>query len=152
MTELTVLDPTPLSASEKGGLTFMDMRMATMSATSSSSKPTDPSPSYITKTVQAHSSGGVSALVSHINAPLLATGTTTQVVKVWTDQGETAVKVWTDQGETVGQMRAQSSSHGNKMGPVPAQSFQPLTPMLLARMLGWRTQCAPCTAIRTNAH
>eukprot|EP00798_Chlamydomonas_sp_ICE-L_P020687 gene20687-27483_t len=34
-----------VAASEKGSLTVIDMRMATMSATSSSSKPTDPSPS-----------------------------------------------------------------------------------------------------------
>lgn len=40
------------------------------------------------QTVAAHSQGGVSSLVAHSVAPLLATGTTNQVVKVWTDQCE----------------------------------------------------------------
>ena len=40
-------------------------------------------------TVAAHSSGGVSALVAHPHAPLIATASVNQVVKVWTDQGET---------------------------------------------------------------
>ena len=73
----------------------MDMRMAGASVlpaasgtASGSSKDGGTAASYIVKTVQAHSNGGVSALVAHGNAPLLATGTTTQVVKVWTDQGE----------------------------------------------------------------
>lgn len=38
------------------------------------------------KSVPAHSKGGVSALVAHSHAPLMATGTNSQVVKVWTDE------------------------------------------------------------------
>lgn len=37
------------------------------------------------KSVPAHSKGGVSALVAHSHAPLMATGTNSQVVKVWTE-------------------------------------------------------------------
>jgi hypothetical protein len=32
--------------------------------------------------------GGLSALVAHAHAPLMATGTSNQVVKVWTDSIE----------------------------------------------------------------
>lgn len=42
----------------------------------------------VVRTVVSHSKGGVSVLVAHPNAPLLATGTTSQVVKVWTDAGD----------------------------------------------------------------
>jgi hypothetical protein len=42
----------------------------------------------IIKTVEAHSKGGMSVLAAHPTAPLLATGTTSQVVKVWTDAGD----------------------------------------------------------------
>lgn len=42
----------------------------------------------VVKTVEAHSKGGMSVLVAHPTAPLLATGTTSQVVKVWTDSGD----------------------------------------------------------------
>lgn len=38
------------------------------------------------KSVPAHSKGGVSAMVAHAHAPLMATGTKGQVVKVWTDE------------------------------------------------------------------
>ncbi len=38
------------------------------------------------KTVAAHSKGGVSRLAAHAFAPLIATSTSAQVVKVWTEQ------------------------------------------------------------------
>eukprot|EP00879_Flechtneria_rotunda_P020171 GHRR01021212.1.p1 GENE.GHRR01021212.1~~GHRR01021212.1.p1 ORF type:complete len:362 (+),score=131.40 GHRR01021212.1:165-1088(+) len=42
----------------------------------------------IVRTVEAHSKGAMSVLVAHPTAPMLATGTTSQVVKVWTDAGD----------------------------------------------------------------
>lgn len=42
----------------------------------------------VVRSVEAHSKGGMSVMVAHPTAPLLATGTTSQVVKVWTDAGD----------------------------------------------------------------
>jgi regulator-associated protein of mTOR len=42
----------------------------------------------VVRQVEAHSKGGMSVMVAHPNAPLLATGSTSQVVKVWTDAGD----------------------------------------------------------------
>ena len=84
-----------VAASDKGEMCFIDIRMAA----SSSSPPgaegggiavggSAPMGGGVVRMVAAHSKGGVSALVAHHHAPLMATGTTSQVVKVWTDQGE----------------------------------------------------------------
>jgi hypothetical protein len=42
----------------------------------------------VVRRVEAHSKGGMSVMVAHPTAPLLATGSTSQVVKVWTDNGD----------------------------------------------------------------
>jgi regulator-associated protein of mTOR len=42
----------------------------------------------VVRQVEAHSKGGMSVMVAHPTAPLLATGSTAQVVKVWTDNGD----------------------------------------------------------------
>jgi hypothetical protein len=42
----------------------------------------------VVRAVDAHSKGGMSVMVAHPNAPLLATGSASQVVKVWTDAGD----------------------------------------------------------------
>lgn len=42
----------------------------------------------VVRSVEAHSKGGMSVMVAHPTAPLLATGSTAQVVKVWTDSGD----------------------------------------------------------------
>lgn len=42
----------------------------------------------VVRQVEAHSKGGMSVMVAHPTAPLLATGSTAQVVKVWTDSGD----------------------------------------------------------------
>jgi len=47
--------------------------------------PYDAAAAATMKSVPAHSKGGVSALVAHAHAPLMATGTNSQVVKVWTE-------------------------------------------------------------------
>lgn len=48
----------------------------------------------VVRSVEAHSKGGMSVLVAHPTAPLLATGTTSQVVKVWTDAGDVVSAIW----------------------------------------------------------
>eukprot|EP00798_Chlamydomonas_sp_ICE-L_P024029 gene24029-9606_t len=106
-----------VAASDKGELSFMDIRMAGTGLSPLSSK--DALPSYITKTVEA--SGGVSAMVAHINAPLIATIMTTNVVKVWTDQGE-----------KVGSIRNPSSSSAHTKGPVTCMTFHPYQLLLAA--------------------
>ena len=97
-----------VAASGKGELCFVDLRKVTATA---AAPPAGPSPSAgtaqppatstslgvggpypigsgVVKTVLAHSKGGLSALVAHPHAPLMATGTVSQVVKVWTDKGD----------------------------------------------------------------
>ncbi|GLC71947.1 hypothetical protein PLESTF_001187700 [Pleodorina starrii] len=76
------------------------------------------------KTVQAHTKGGVCALAGHTLAPLLATGTTSQVVKIWTDDGD-----------VVGTLRPGNSSNllaPHKVGPITAMAFHPYQPVLAA--------------------
>lgn len=73
----------------------MDMRM-TSDADAGSNGVVEQLSSSIVRQVEAHSKGGMSVLVAHPNAPLLATGTTTQVVKVWTDTGDVvSAAAWT---------------------------------------------------------
>ena len=83
-----------VAASEKGEICFIDIRMAA-SATPPGGAEVGGVPggsalmgSGVVRMVAAHSKGGLSALVAHHHAPLMATGTASQVVKVWTDQGE----------------------------------------------------------------
>jgi regulator-associated protein of mTOR len=84
-----------------GNIHFMDLRMvadadgtissgaaAAGDGSTSSSSVAEQLSCSIVKTVEAHSKGGMSVLVAHPTAPLLATGTTSQVVKVWTDAGD----------------------------------------------------------------
>jgi hypothetical protein len=47
----------------------------------------------VVRQVEAHSKGGMSVMVAHPTAPLLATGSTAQVVKVWTDNGDVVSRV-----------------------------------------------------------
>jgi regulator-associated protein of mTOR len=42
----------------------------------------------VVREVEAHSKVGMSVMVAHPTAPLLATGSTAQVVKVWNDNGD----------------------------------------------------------------
>ncbi|PSC68711.1 Regulatory-associated of TOR 1 [Micractinium conductrix] len=67
------------------------------------------------KTVDAHSKGQMTALAAHPNAPLLATATNNQVVKVWSSSGE-----------QVGVVRAHSSFlAAHRIGPVTCLAFAP---------------------------
>ncbi|EFN54506.1 hypothetical protein CHLNCDRAFT_135218 [Chlorella variabilis] len=67
------------------------------------------------KTVEAHSKGQMTALAAHPSAPLLATATNNQVVKVWSSSGE-----------QVGVVRAHSSFLAtHRIGPVTCLTFAP---------------------------
>lgn len=67
------------------------------------------------KAVEAHSRGTMTALAAHPNASLLATATSSQVVKVWSACGE-----------QVGVVRAHSSFLAtHRIGPVTCLSFAP---------------------------
>ncbi|PNH07533.1 Regulatory-associated protein of TOR 1 [Tetrabaena socialis] len=123
-------------ASEKGEMRWIDLRGGTgaasvggtasasadESSTVASSGAVDVAHTY--KTVQAHTKGGVCALAGHSLAPLLATGTISQVVKLWTDDGD-----------VVGTLRPGNSSNllaPHKVGPVTAMAFHPYQPVLAA--------------------
>ncbi|KAL6745996.1 WD40-repeat-containing domain protein [Haematococcus lacustris] len=115
------------AASERGELKLMDIRQAysAMSAASAAGAPmpgmAELSATATYKTVAAHSKGGVTALVAHAYAPLLATGTTNQVVKVWTESCE-----------VVGAIRAQNMLSSNKVGSVTSMAWHPYQPLLAA--------------------
>lgn len=64
--------------------------------------------------VEAHSKGGLSALVAHPFAPLFATGTISQVVKIWSDTGE-----------HVSSIRAHPRSASQRLGRITCLSFSP---------------------------
>ncbi len=87
------------TASEKGELVLLDSRAA-LNAQHQAQQLGTPLPglaelsaSATCKVVAAHSKGSVSCLAAHQCAPLLATGTLNNVVKIWTDQCEPVSKV-----------------------------------------------------------
>ncbi|MEW5306106.1 MAG: hypothetical protein WDW36_008599 [Sanguina aurantia] len=105
--------------SDKGEMRFLDLLKASSEQWSSTA---DASASATLKVVTAHSKGGISALVAHPHACLMATGTSTQVVKLWTDVGEPVGGM---------NMRTQSTLQGmNKLGPVNCMEWHPYQPML----------------------
>ncbi len=111
-------------ASERGEMCFIDVRMASSSSSSSSSFDASGGGgvSGAMRVVPAHSKGGLSTLVAHSHAPLMATGTVNQVVKVWTDHGE-----------AVGAIRSQSSFPSTqRAGPITCMSFHAYQPLLVA--------------------
>ncbi|GAX72618.1 hypothetical protein CEUSTIGMA_g74.t1 [Chlamydomonas eustigma] len=113
-----------VTASERGDMCFIDLRMASSSSPSATHNGVagqGGSSDGVVRVVLAHSKGGLSALVAHSHAPLLASGTVNQIVKVWTDQGE-----------AVGAIRAQSQLNSHKVGPVTCMSFHSYQPLLAA--------------------
>ncbi|GLI58486.1 hypothetical protein VaNZ11_000217 [Volvox africanus] len=125
-------------AAEKGEMRWLDLRGGTGGglggalaasateelATDSATTNTIIDAAHTYKTVQAHTKGGVCALAGHTLAPLLATGTTSQVVKIWTDDGD-----------VVGTLRPGNSSNllaPHKVGPVTAMAFHSYQPVLAA--------------------
>ncbi|KAF5835275.1 hypothetical protein DUNSADRAFT_7637 [Dunaliella salina] len=121
------------AASERGELRMMDLRMvpnlpANVGAPGleavnlhQGSSAYDAALDCALKSVPAHSKGGVSALVAHAHAPLMATGTKSQVVKVWTDECD-----------VVGAIRPQSAFLSHQAGPVTCMAWHPYQPLLAA--------------------
>ena len=66
------------------------------------------------KSFEAHSKGVLSAMCAHGVAPLLATATTSQVVKLWSTRGE-----------QVGVVRAHTSFLSQRIGPITCLAFGP---------------------------
>lgn len=175
-----------VAASERGDMCFIDIRMASRAGSPPPPPPgpgtSSPSPQQqpqqpgggefgggcgvagggqgVLRLIPAHSKGGLSVLAAHHHAPLIATGTVNQVVKVWNDQGE-AVSVrlagmmyryshphclccshiyalsdpelWNPPSPSqVGAIRAQASFLSQKAGPVTCMSFHPYQPLLAA--------------------
>lgn len=86
-----------------GTISFIDCRMMGGAVQSS-----------LWKSIEGHSKGNVTSLCSHSYAPLIASATASQVVKVWSMQGE-----------QVGVVRAHSSFLGQRIGPVTCLAFSP---------------------------
>lgn len=88
-----------------GVISFMDCRMIGAVPTTS-----------MIKNVEGHSKGNMTALCGHDYAALLATSTSTQVVKLWSLRGE-----------QVGVVRAHSSILGQPIGPTTCLAFAPFS-------------------------
>lgn len=123
-----------VAASEKGELVLLDSRAALNVSASAMALGTPPpglselSAAATVKAVAAHSKGGVSCLVSHNLAPLVATGTTNQVVKVWTDQCEPVGAI---RAQTVGPPNATAAAAG-KVSEVSCMAWHNYLPLLAA--------------------
>ncbi len=98
---------TLVAAHRRGELRFYDTRMLGGGA---------PGAAALIASVEAHSRGGLTTLAGHARAPLLATATAGQVVKVWRASGE-----------QVGVVRCQTSFLGERIGPIAALSFAPFS-------------------------
>ena len=141
-----------ISVSEKGEMKFFDLRMTSSPVGGGLSSPL-PSPGHtpglsnspnLVHTLAAHSNGGVTSLVAHPHAPLLATATVNRLVKVWTDQGDTVSQhqhqraLWSSEFlpshviSQVGAIRAQPAHAQARLGPVTCMAFHPYQPLLVA--------------------
>jgi regulator-associated protein of mTOR len=87
-----------------GTLNFMDCRVL------SSSSPTV----SLLRSIEGHSKGNVTTLCGHKHSPLVASATTSQVVKVWSLRGQ-----------QVGVIRPHSSILGQPIGPATCLAFAP---------------------------
>lgn len=88
-----------------GRLVFLDNRMT---AQSSNVRPV--------KEINAHSKGELSVIKGHKIAPIFATATASQVVKIWSLAGE-----------QMGVVRAHSSILGHPIGPTKCLAFAPFS-------------------------
>ena len=89
---------------QNGTLNFLDCRVIGQSSSSAS----------LLRSIEGHSKGNMTTLCGHDHAPLLASATTTQVVKVWSLKGE-----------QVGVVRPHSSILGQPIGPTTCLTFAP---------------------------
>ena len=86
-----------------GSISFVDCRMVGSRLQSS-----------LHRTIEGHSKGDMTTLSSHRHAPLFATATASQVVKVWSMRGEQVAVV-----------RAHTSFLSQRIGPVTCLAFAP---------------------------
>lgn len=86
-----------------GNISFLDCRMSGGAAQGS-----------LLRSIEGHSKGHVTTVCSHPNAPLFATATASQVVKVWSMRGE-----------QVGVVRAHTSFLAQRIGPITCLAFSP---------------------------
>ena len=86
-----------------GNISFLDCRMSGGRAQSS-----------LLRSIEGHSKGHVTTVCSHPHAPLFATATASQVVKVWSMRGE-----------QVGVVRAHTSFLPQRIGPITCLAFSP---------------------------
>lgn len=91
-------------AYKNGTINFFDCRMLDSQHSSCS----------LWRSISGHSKGSVTTLCKHENAPLLATATSSQVVKVWSTRAE-----------QIGVVRPQSSILGQNIGPTTCIAFAP---------------------------
>ena len=90
-------------AYRNGSISFADCRMAGSTVEAS-----------LWKSIEGHSKGNVTTVCGHSSAPLFATATASQVVKVWSMGGE-----------QVGVVRAHTSFLSQRIGPVTCLAFAP---------------------------
>ena len=88
-----------------GNISFLDCRVLGGSPTAS-----------LLRNVEGHSKGNMTTICGHNFAPLLASATSSQVVKVWSMRGE-----------QVGVVRAHSSILGQPIGPTTCLAFAPFS-------------------------
>lgn len=86
-----------------GTISFHDWRMSDTSASTS-----------LWRTLEGHSKGNVAAICAHETAPLVATATASQVVKIWNMRAE-----------QVGVVRPQTSILAQPIGPATCLAFAP---------------------------
>lgn len=67
---------------------------------------------------EAHKTGKLTTLCAHPHAPIFATGSDTQVVKVWTERGEMSSSIRAKQQAPV------------RMGKITCMAFAPFAPRL----------------------
>lgn len=88
-----------------GSISFLDCRMLG-----------SPPSVALMRNIEGHSKGNMTVLCGHDYAPLLASATSSQVVKLWNMNGE-----------QVGVVRAHSSILGQPIGPITCLAFSPFS-------------------------
>jgi hypothetical protein len=108
--DLRMVSSAEASVGGSGGCTSSDNSAAINGSSSQPATVAEQLSCCVVRCVEAHSKGGMSVMVAHPTAPLLATGTTSQVVKVWTDSGD-VVRGRTDKWPPQSQPAAAACTH-----------------------------------------
>ena len=94
-----------ISGHLSGRINFFDNRMNTPSSCLT-----------LDKNIDGHSKGTMTVIHPHRNAPIFATATSSQVVKVWSARGD-----------QLGVVRAHASILGQPIGPTKCLAFSPIS-------------------------